>query len=152
MGGEVGDRVRRLPAVNESAFPVKLTFSAFRDGEPFAGAWFELEIEMRRKNNYRALVGPADGAGVLVAQWAAIEDQCRHTLSFFLMDYVDLRWWTGKIAASVVDRAACARILAAADFWGAFSGGDERRSGFCEYSVLQDSLPPAELTVRTEAA
>ncbi len=43
--------------------PDRITITARLSGHPLAGAFFEIELPMTRKNSFRELIGPASENG-----------------------------------------------------------------------------------------
>jgi hypothetical protein len=87
--------------------PSTLELAVGANGDPLEGAWVQLTLRMKSKNDLALLVGPTDVAGRLVVTWEA-----------FPMDYGGLALWDGRIEAFALDREGVRRVLAAVDTWG----------------------------------
>ena len=76
----------------------KIRLRTLLNRAPAGGLQVSLTLRMSRKNDFQLIVGPSDEAGALSVSWQEIEEDCRATKSFFLIDYWDLRaGFTGEI-------------------------------------------------------
>jgi hypothetical protein len=99
--------------------PSRLMLTAAVADEGLAGAWFEVELPMQRKNNYGFPAGPADTEGRLTLTAADLTASVREEIDLFPMDYVGLTaGWTGELVVRAVNRPAVARLRDAHATWG----------------------------------
>jgi hypothetical protein len=77
-------------------------------GEPLAGAWVDLRLLMRRKNDYRLPFGPTDAYGARSVTRAAIERMSIEQRTG-LMDYMALGDSTGEIVITAFNLDAVRR-------------------------------------------
>jgi len=102
-----------------ASLPSQLILSATVESSPLPGAWFELELPMARKNNYRLPVGPADERGRFMIAGGNIADVLKSINDLFPMDYVGpAAGWTGEIRIRPVNRSAVQRLRNAHSTWG----------------------------------
>jgi hypothetical protein len=98
--------------------PSTLELAVGANGDPLEGAWVQLTLRMKSKNDLALLVGPTDVAGRLVVTADEMERQIKATWEAFPMDYGGLALWDGRIEAFALDREGVRRVLAAVDTWG----------------------------------
>jgi hypothetical protein len=97
--------------------PDHLDVTVTRAGRPLSGAWVELVLPMERKQDYRLMLGPADGAGVLTVSRAELENQISVIQLSAFMDYSSLGVWRGELVIAPFAAAAIARARARQASW-----------------------------------
>jgi hypothetical protein len=112
--------------LNKIAVPDRLAITAHISGRALSGAFFEIELPMRRKNSFRILLGPADEGGTASLSQNELLAKAKQEEELFPMDYVDLQsGWTGEVVVASVNRAAVRRLRSAFATWSQTGGYPE---------------------------
>jgi hypothetical protein len=84
--------------------PTEIRVVAFVGDRPLAGAWFEVELPMHRKNSYTLLFGPADERGAVTISRQQLVRSVSQVNHLFPMDYTRLQGWTREVVIKPVNR------------------------------------------------
>jgi hypothetical protein len=98
--------------------PNEIRVVAFVGDRPLAGAWFEVELPMHRKNSYTLLFGPADERGAVTISRQQLVRSVSQVNHLFPMDYTGLQGWTREVVIKPVNRPAIDRLRRAHGTWG----------------------------------
>jgi hypothetical protein len=117
--------------MSTASLPDRISVLAQVSGHRLAGAFFEIELPMTRKNSFRILLGPAGDDGASSITRAEMHAKAREEVDLFPMDYVGLEAaWTGEVIARAINRPAIRRLRAAHETWGEMGGYPE---GFLQH-------------------
>jgi hypothetical protein len=113
--------------LNKITVPDRIAVTAHISGHALNGAFFEIELPMRRKNSFRILLGPTDAGGTVSLTRNELLAKAKQEEELFPMDYVDLQsGWTGEVVVAGVDRAAIRTLRSAFATWSEAGGYPER--------------------------
>lgn len=109
--------------MSAASLPDRIIVTAQLSGHPLAGAFFDVELPMTRKNSFRILLGPTSEDGASSLTRTDILAKVKEEIDLFPMDYVGLEaGWTGELVVRVVDRPAIRRLRTAHETWGELGG------------------------------
>jgi hypothetical protein len=143
--GRLGDGERTMK------LPTWMSIVCRADGSPIAGAYIDVTVKVRRKNDFPVLAGPTDVTGVTLVTREQIEESADWHKRAFLMDYTGLGDATGEIVVTPKNREHLDAALRAYELYHRylpFPAGYQEK--LLKGKGVLNKLAPATLSVEVE--